>query len=1270
MEFKFSIPDGDQAFELFCLRLLRHYWRDSDPQLLGRRGQKQGGVDVIDERGIEPLRAAQCKFRKPGSLLTEDDVAAEVEDAKQFSPTIGRYYILTTSERSTPVQQAVVRLNQAHRKAGLFTITLLTWDRIEEILRATPGLWEESIDPPAKRAIAPIEGKLDVIAQRIERFAAQTVADEYDAALESARKFLEEHRRGEARGVLNRLRANRWDSLTERQRFLTLTYLAQLEYAVGNWTESGRLFLSAKGHQPEDERARINEALGHELLEDRPTAERLARQLAEAFPKSSRPWALICRTAPDDTTVEKLESQLPTHAAADEEVHVALAMRSMRQRNWATAERFAQRAVQGKAEWAAPWLTLAQAKLQIELDASRRPASGIPITKSPGRLQDLLPLLDRAVTLAEAENDYLSVLSHIARAQARHAMGDLSGADKDYAAAFAAKPHDPTVVFYYGRYLFQTERIDAAIPILRSAAALDAGPDARFVLAISLLAKDPEGNKREWLALATDVAASGLSSYRLDAIDLALHGLLGGDDIPSAAELIEGLAAKGLPSIVVETFQTRVELARGNREPATKLAATARSRITDDTDLKTVRFVADAHMRLGDYVNALPLWIRIEQQSRSIADAWQLVDAAERIGRYDVLRPVCRAWREAGVLDDRLLDAELTAVENFAPNEALSLLQQVVAQQPRDRVLRLRLSRLAIQLDRNDLVSRDLHAYPTPDRAGTRQGAAAVHVLHDVKEYASALWYAYELLRHEQDDPIANLGMVFAVFYDTPDVHLVVSQTVGIGCAVCFVEDDTDHEQWMVIEKSVGTAKFSDEYPSDHAIAARLIGLSCGDKFLLGGNEEDGRKATIRAIVNKYVYRARRCMDEWQIRFPNESAIALFRILPGRAAAGEQIPDLTPIIRRTHERKRGIEELLGHYRRTLIPISFVASRSGSGYVDTMTHMATTNDIAIHCCSGNLGDFEAAVGYATAAASIVLDLSAIVTLSLLGLDDQLSSWPTPLIVSPDTLLELREFRDSQQRTPGGWIVPANTDLGIRIVEASEETRQKSRQASEQLLSHLTAAAKSVNCWEVANVPPEKRDQLIEFCGLHGLESMVLAARTGCVLWTDDAAIAEVGRQEFGIRWVWTQAMLARLASEGLINPESYHTASAKLMGFDYESTRFDVATLWQAARIADWKPDSWPLDKAFQALAGLDDPKGVVLIAAQFLHATFSQLIVQPCHSQVATALLNHIGKSPYAEIRVAALRRIVNRSLEGNRPAARTAESCFSKWFSFHGLGS
>ena len=61
MEHTFPTPTDEIAFETFCMRLLQVHWPNSDPQLYGRRGQRQDGVDIIDESGIELIFDAAAR---------------------------------------------------------------------------------------------------------------------------------------------------------------------------------------------------------------------------------------------------------------------------------------------------------------------------------------------------------------------------------------------------------------------------------------------------------------------------------------------------------------------------------------------------------------------------------------------------------------------------------------------------------------------------------------------------------------------------------------------------------------------------------------------------------------------------------------------------------------------------------------------------------------------------------------------------------------------------------------------------------------------------------------------------------------------------------------------------------------------------------------------------------------------------------------------------------------------------------------------------------
>ena len=171
-----------------------------------------------------------------------------------------------------------------------------------------------------------------------------------------------------------------------------------------------------------------------------------------------------------------------------------------------------------------------------------------------------------------------------------------------------------------------------------------------------------------------------------------------------------------------------------------------------------------------------------------------------------------------------------------------------------------------------------------------------------------------------------------------------------------------------------------------------------------------------------------------------------------------------PIIRRTHARRRHVNEVLKTYRETPLSIEAVASATGTHFVDAMVHLAQSEENAIRCCDNRVGTFQDAVKCITAASVLVIDLSAIVTLTLLGLVDRLGELPEALTVSSDTVLELRKLREAHRdhQNTKGWVLPTDHGLGICFVESAQEQRQEQYALVEQLLERITRAAKVSDC----------------------------------------------------------------------------------------------------------------------------------------------------------------------------------------------------------------
>src|SRR5262249_37596008 len=123
-----------------------------------------------------------------------------------------------------------------------------------------------------------------------------------------------------------------------------------------------------------------------------------------------------------------------------------------------------------------------------------------------------------------------------------------------------------------------------------------------------------------------------------------------------------------------------------------------------------------------------------------------------------------------------------------------------------------------------------------------------------------------------------------------------------------------------------------------------------------------------------------------------------------------------------------------------------------------------------------------------------------------------------------------------------------------------------------------------CPELAELDPELRDQLVFAFGQHGLEGMLLARAPGHVLWTEDLALSDIASAEFGVRRVWTQVVVQHAAELGIIPPDDYLAASAKLLGLGYEATWFNPFILVKAGELSGWSPERWPLNKALDQFA--------------------------------------------------------------------------------------
>lgn len=343
---KYQQPANEKDFEILCLILLQKHWSCPTLELYGRKGEEQHGIDILDVSGADLLRAAQCRLLDPGKTIPPAQIRELVEEAKKFALPLNVYWIMTTAKVSTRAQNEVIRINREHRENGLFELKVMTWDAIEILLHDYPEVRELTY------GLAPNESRPGFMRDyRKTELVSEPVLDPrganpFDAEIEEAGAHLSNRNYQLARLLLQRLRQQKWDLLTLRQKFRVLSNIGAAYIAEGNGKDAIPLFLEAKTYQPDDERALANEVLAYILGDKRERALEVANEARKKYPYSGLILSYWLRTAPVNSTLEQLQREVPSVLESDPDVCMALAERALEAVEFASAERLAQLAIE------------------------------------------------------------------------------------------------------------------------------------------------------------------------------------------------------------------------------------------------------------------------------------------------------------------------------------------------------------------------------------------------------------------------------------------------------------------------------------------------------------------------------------------------------------------------------------------------------------------------------------------------------------------------------------------------------------------------------------------------------------------------------------------------------------------------------------------------------------------------------------------------------------------------------------------------------------
>jgi hypothetical protein len=256
---------------------------------------------------------------------------------------------------------------------------------------------------------------------------------------------------------------------------------------------------------------------------------------------------------------------------------------------------------------------------------------------------------------------------------------------------------------------------------------------------------------------------------------------------------------------------------------------------------------------------------------------------------------------------------------------------------------------------------------------------------------------------------------------------------------------------------------------------------------------------------------------------------------------------------------------------------------GKDEIVTWGHLTSDHTLGIRCCNEPIESLLTAVPLLGRCKSVVLDLIALNTLGQLELLKLLGSKSHRFLVSQTTIERLQHLAEDaeEDRRSEGTIGLVAGQLAITPVTPEQRDRYIGYLRS--LVDAVRQFPEIVPCPKTASLEPKRREQLIEVLGRHNLDSMLLAAEPDTLLWTDDAILGVLGRMEFQVQRVWTQAVLLHRHRSRSLAREEYCQAVAKLVGWHYHSTECNAEVLIAAAEVAEWDTCRWPIKEVMRTL---------------------------------------------------------------------------------------
>jgi tetratricopeptide (TPR) repeat protein len=1188
-----SKPLHEQVFEDNCVILWKAILKDPSVQKVGRRGQKQSGVDLFGYRdgNLDHLVGLQCKLKTGNRKLTEKEVRNEYTEALKFEPRPREYFILTTADDDQALQALARKLTAEQAKNGVHMACYVWgWGTICDEASQHPqalNAFDPGYSPHSKLilqkldvysesfmrvegAIERVDIKLDT---KLDRILAAVTAlpggptSSYDPVEAHLDREIDGYRElannGSARNAMTlfeQLLAKVEPTASGRIIFRIKANIGSCLIKLGRTDEASDKLFEAFDHAPDEPKAISNKALGLLLKKDWHAVLEMGKQHLSAGSADEHLSATVIQAAKFLDEMNDPLSLIPDQHRETAPVTVAF-VDFLRARDtgetWRTAAKVA--ALKFPDEqylrqfYADALLDEATVSASFQSTGVLDKAQRENVVEATTILRGIwekdvgsdAPIDEEAIGVLSNLLVALRLLAETTEAILRIKQGLDSGTtSSDFyirAAVIAMETRSPELKI--DQLLEEVEdcpekaMLQAQLTLARGDWKTLAAYTETDLHALPLT---------EQLAFETAVKVARISIGPVDDVAAELQSLLaaGAEDIRSLVVVADFAASRGHDDLAAEAFNKARELVTANTHFSGRYMlakhALARELWSDAADLLVGRVDINVdNDPLQDLVTALVN--ERPPRQRALTFFRSLPPTVRGLGRYLHAEGFLHYFRG----DLRAAEACLRRALPEQRADDFLLLLKILREQEK-----ISEAEDALQSTRIDEIKGD-----------PSYRMVLLQEFFDVGRGEEALATGYRLARKYRDTPevvLKYIGLMLRAF----DNDQITVPTEVVTDTSFRIESDEGKSLWFTIEGdrdrvSEGIISVSNPF------AANAMGHPVGFEFSLAHGFDKVHQWAVKEIKHKYLFLFHDIMENFEAQFPGVHGISTFKLEEG---------NIEPVLSQVKKAAEHSKKIAEFYTQQRGPIAVVAASTHRDPISLSEYIRSLGHDLTACIGHHVERVEGLRAIEQHhAAGAVLDTYTAWTVAQFGLFGVLTAVFGQVVIPRSVLHDLDEFLGEDEYTERqSMSLSFHNGEFFKHIDTREEF-----DARRDYISRYIEMIKEHCQIVTVDAPDAIHPSAANVVAMFGPEPFNAAAvaGTGYVLVSDDHHYRQWAELLWSAKGTWLQAVLDFAAQNGKISLSEYADWIGQLAERRHGFVYLNGVTI--NAMIGDGTSTNWP-----------------------------------------------------------------------------------------------